>query len=105
MAITPPDWAYVTDPQTREWLQTLPLDQQLALHGQDPDRLQHEHGDQMAAEVFALSGPPSTDMPADFSTWDDDRKIDWFNAKAARMRAERAAAAAAQQGADPCERE
>ena len=92
----PPDWGYVTDPQTREWLEALLLDQQLQLHGQTPDRLQREHGDQMAAEVFALSCPPSTDMPADFSTWDDDRKIDWFNAKAARINAERAAAAAQQ---------
>ncbi len=95
-----PDWGYVTDPTTREWLQSLPMDQQRALHGQTPDRLQHEHGDRMAAEVFALSGPASSDMPADFDDWDDDRKIDWFNAKAARINAERdAAAASAQQEA------
>jgi hypothetical protein len=92
VAATAPDWGYVSDDTTREWLQTLPVETQQELHGQSPDHLQHEHGDRMAAEVFAL-GRRSTDMPADFSDWDDDRKIDWFNAKAARLRSERQAAA------------
>ena len=88
MPPTAPDWAYVTDATTREWLQSLPIAEQQELHGRHPDYLQREHGNRIAAEVFALT-PRSSDvpMPADFSDWDDDRKIDWWNAQAAARRA------------------
>ena len=51
MAATAPDWSYVTDEATRDWLHSLPIDEQNELHGRTPDRLQHDFGDRMAATM------------------------------------------------------
>ena len=87
MAATAPDWSYVTDEATRDWLHSLPIDEQNELHGRTPDRLQHDFGDRMAAEVYANSQNPP--HPPGFENWPLEDCIAWWNARGAEITARR----------------